>query len=181
MTVPKDTDWVHLRQSLSAVVRRRGVAPDDVEDVVQSALERALRNLERLEQAEKFEPWVKQIAANAAIDRLRAQQRQPRSEDLPDHLPALVDTPDTLLSYADCVASFLSLLPEADAAALRAKDINGVSFADLAAEIGLTIPGAKSRVQRARRRLAAALTRCCTSLAGASPEPFEGDCNPCCD
>lgn len=181
VTAPEVTDWARLSQSLSAVVRRRGVAAEDVEDLVQSALERALRKIEHLEQAEKFEPWIKQIAANAAIDRLRAQQRQPRCEGLPDDLPDQDYQPDALLTYADCLTPFLALLPDLDAQALRAKDLNGISFADLAAQTGLTIPGAKSRVQRARRRLAVAMTKCCASLATASPEPREGDCNPCCD
>lgn len=55
----------------------------------------------------------------------------------------------------------LNKLPAADQHALRAVDLGGMRQSDYAAAQGLSRSGAKSRVQRARRRLRDELERCC--------------------
>ncbi|MEM9029482.1 MAG: sigma-70 family RNA polymerase sigma factor [Pseudomonadota bacterium] len=167
MNVIPDARWADAVDGLRAVVRRRGVALDDVDDVVQSAIERALRRIHMLEQPDRFDAWLKQIAANAAIDQLRGAQRRAPEDDWAEaaNVPAGHDPIDPLLSFADCIAPMLHLLRPADSDAVRLKDLDGLSFADLAAMWSVSVPGAKSRVQRARRRLAEALIGCCASLA----------------
>jgi RNA polymerase sigma-70 factor (ECF subfamily) len=55
----------------------------------------------------------------------------------------------------------MELLDEPDREALRLVDAEGLGQKELAARLGLSITGAKSRVQRARRRLKEVLTDCC--------------------
>ncbi len=55
----------------------------------------------------------------------------------------------------------MSLIPEEDRRALRAVDVEGLSQKELAGRLGLSVTGARSRVQRARARLKEALLDCC--------------------
>ena len=92
------------------------------------------------------------------------------------------DPADHLLPYVDCVRPFLRRLSPADGEALSRKDLDGLSFEELASELALSVPGAKSRVQRARRRLAAELASCCIALKTArASEENASDCEAeCC-
>lgn len=157
--------WRAARIALAAVARRRGAPEAEVDDVVHSALEKALRRLGSLEDPARFEAWTKRIAANAAVDALRAARRRPIPLDLERHDRVVSPEPDApLLSFADCVAPFLARLSEKDRTALRLKDLEGRDYAALSTALGLSTPGAKARVRRARQRLAAAMRTCCGAL-----------------
>jgi len=64
----------------------------------------------------------------------------------------------------------LSELAPEDREAITLCDIEGMSQKDYAARLGLTLPGAKSRVQRARARLKLRLTVACQVTFDASGE-----------
>lgn len=53
-----------------------GLTPDDVDDVVQETFVRAFRHLGKLEQRERFLPWVLTIARNRAISRFARRQAE---------------------------------------------------------------------------------------------------------
>lgn len=61
----------------------------------------------------------------------------------------------------------LNYLPEKYRKAVRLADLEGMTQAQLADHLGLSLSGAKSRVQRGREQLKALLTECCK---------FEFDC-----
>lgn len=74
-------------------------------------------------------------------------------------------------------------LSEQDQHALRTVDLNGTPQKDYAQELGINYATAKSRVQRARKRLRLALERCCKIEldrrgAPTACKPREG--NDCC-
>ena len=81
---------------------------------------------------------------------------------LPEELAA---EPEAVLAPVDglaqCLPRVLSELAPEDREAIKLCDIEGMSQKDYAARLGLTLPGAKSRVQRARARLKARLTEAC--------------------
>jgi RNA polymerase sigma-70 factor, ECF subfamily len=82
--------------------------------------------------------------------------------DLPDDLPAGED--DAVLavdSLASCLTRVLGELSDEDRDAITECDLNGMSQEDYARKLGLSLPGAKSRIQRARKRLRAQLTQSC--------------------
>ncbi len=171
MTQHPDPAWQTVLGDLKAVVGRRGVHGPDADDVIQTAIEKALVKRDQLADGARFDVWLKAIAANVAIDFLRAQRRALHQVDIIDALENVQDEEargaagetgqSSLMSYADCVRPLLSQLSAQDAEAIRLKDLDGLSFADMAEQLGLSIPGAKSRVQRGRARLARALTDCC--------------------
>jgi len=185
MTIIPDDRWRGIVGRLRAVVRRRGVPEADIDDVVQTSLEKALRNIGTLSDQTRFEPWLKRIAANEALDRLRASQRGSAYEAISEIEPVAddMDAPDPLFAFADCVEPFLDRLPPQDAEILRLKDFDGRTHAELAEQLSLSVPGVKSRVQRARKRLAHDLMACCAVLR---QRPFQdinvnGSSGWCCD
>ncbi len=182
MSAISDARWRAAAAALKAVARRRGVDAAEVDDVVQSALEKALRRLDSLSNADRFEPWLKRIAANEALDRRRARRRREAALTAAAEAHAALASaqpaaPDPVIGFADCLEPFLRRLPRADAEILRRKDLEGRAIAEIAAETALSLPAAKSRVLRARRRLADALRACCPS-SGCDHRP--GGDSSCC-
>lgn len=194
MTPPSEEDWRRVIPSLRAVALRRGLSAAEADDAVQRALEKALRHLGRAAPVARFGPWLRRIAANEAIDHQRAMRSAPgrlvrieaecsEAEAAAAASAALTEPEaDPLLSYIDCLEPFMQRLAPADRDALILKDREGLTFAALAERLGLSTPGAKARVQRARRRLAKALTACCEELSASPPAPMPAqDCaGSCC-
>lgn len=60
-----------------------------------------------------------------------------------------------------CLRPMIEGLPEGYRRALVLADLEGKKGREVAEELGLSVPGAKSRVQRARRKLEVALLSCC--------------------
>ena len=166
MTETANRRWTLAINRLRAVVRRRGVPEADVDDVVQSALEKALRKLDTLEQPDRFDAWTNRIAANAAHDEVRKTAREPVQTKLDADATPLATTEEVqgILSFADCVHPMLNRLPRKDAELLRLKDLERRTFASLVTDYGLSVPVLKSRVQRARRQLAKEFEACCAVL-----------------
>ncbi|MEM9013122.1 MAG: sigma-70 family RNA polymerase sigma factor [Pseudomonadota bacterium] len=161
MTPIAEDRWRRAMMELRAVIVRRGVRGTDVDDVVQASLEKALRHLDRLQDPARFEAWVKRIAANAALDEMRAAGRRAPHLDA-DAIPlAEAEEVPGPLAFAACVAPFIARLAAADAEVLRLKDLEERTFSALAAHLAISLPAAKARVRRARQRLAAALRSCC--------------------
>jgi RNA polymerase sigma-70 factor (ECF subfamily) len=100
-----------------------------------------------------------QVACNALVDQVR---RHRAHEPLPDDLPwEPAESPPPVDGLADCVARVLGQLTPADADILRRGDLEGQTQSDYARAHDLSVPGAKSRLQRARARLREQLTRSC--------------------
>ena len=62
---------------------------------------------------------------------------------------------------ARCLLPLLDELPEPYREALRLTEFDGVTQREVASRLGLSLPGAKSRVQRARKMLREILLKCC--------------------
>jgi RNA polymerase sigma-70 factor (ECF subfamily) len=81
--------------------------------------------------------------------------------ELPDDLAAEHHETAAVESLAACLPRALSELSEDDREAITRCDLEGMTQEDYAHLKGLTLPGAKSRVQRARKRLREHLTGAC--------------------
>ena len=128
------------------------------EDMLQSLFLKALRQGERFCEVKHARGWLFRTARNALIDRSRLYK-----EEVP--LPELAQTepegPAPVESMVTCLPRALSELSEADADILRCCDLEHMTQHDYATLHGLSVPGAKSRLQRARRRLKSHLTKVC--------------------
>jgi RNA polymerase sigma-70 factor, ECF subfamily len=155
-----DSLWREHRARLYRFVLGRVGDAAAAEDIVQDVLVRAYERGDTLRDGGKLEQWLYQITRHAIIDHYRA--RRP-SAPLPDDLPE-AETPDgraARTELAGCIQPFIRNLPEHYRAAIDLSDIRGLTQQATADALGLSLSGAKSRVQRARRMLADMILDCC--------------------
>ncbi|MCX9154771.1 sigma-70 family RNA polymerase sigma factor [Niveibacterium sp. 24ML] len=153
--------WHRHEGELRHWLQRRlaGVAsPDEAEDMLQELFLKALRQGERFCALHNARAWLFEVARNALADRLRVRHEM---VELPEDLSIEPEAPAPVDSLASCLPRALAELDEEDREALVCCDLEGMTQAAFAQHKGLSLPGAKSRVQRARKRLRAHLTTVC--------------------
>ena len=158
--------WSGFRSRLADYVRRR-VDPASADDVVGTVLLRLVRHQDALNAATNPTAWILRVAANAVADhhRRRAVEcralEEFRAEDAAADESAEPSDRDTTAEFARCLIPFIRDLPPAYGEALMLTEIEGLTQAEAARRLGLSVSGMKSRVQRGRARLKRALLRCC--------------------
>jgi RNA polymerase sigma-70 factor (ECF subfamily) len=129
--------------------------PSAADDLVQTALERALAHWHQFDQRRDILVWVLSIAHNAHMDERRRHSHLMAVEplDLQDGPGAVAATlPDPGLRM-DLLAA-LARLPVEQRAAVVLVDISGYPVSEAAAILGVPEGTVKSRCARARARLA---------------------------
>lgn len=177
-------------QLLRYVTRRMGDATD-AEDLVQQIFLKVLQSSE-VPGADDFRPWLFRVARNAVIDvhrqrsvrrkqvgtagtALGASEAQARDSSIEsDVLEArAVADAEAIGRYA---AQLVQALTEQDRDALTEVDLAGRSQKDYAVDRSLSYVAAKSRVQRARKRLRQELEARCELTFDARGMPIH--CKP---
>lgn len=155
-----DEVWKSYRQELHRFVASRVGGGDVSEDLVHEVLVRAWTRHDQLSDPDKLRAWLYSITRNVIIDYYRAQRPH---DPLPDDLPDAADenAPTAEQQLASCLAPLIRQLPEEYAQALLLSDIDGVPQANIAEKFDLSVSGAKSRIQRARKMLREAVLECC--------------------
>ena len=152
--------WESLRTELVRFVRSRvgdGAAADDI---VHDVLLRALRELEGPEPPAHLRSWLYRVTRNAIVDHYRA--RRP-SSDLPEEIGTALAEEEASAEQelARCMEPLLGTLSPPYREALTLAEVEGLAQREIAERAGLTVSGAKSRVQRARKMLREAILACC--------------------
>jgi RNA polymerase sigma-70 factor (ECF subfamily) len=150
--------WDSHEPELRAWLRRRLNNSHDAEDMLQDLFIKALRQDKKFCEIANARAWLYEVARNALADRLRMKREQ---IELPDNLSAAHDEPDAVDTLAACLPRVLAKLPEEDREAITRCDLEGMRQQDYARLKDLSLPGAKSRLQRARKRLRDELTQTC--------------------
>ncbi|MBR9991186.1 MAG: RNA polymerase sigma factor SigZ [Gemmatimonadetes bacterium] len=156
----EDVLWRDWRTQLFRFVVKRVADEATAEDIVHDVLARAYTKHDTLRDGRKFEQWLYQITRNAVIDHYRA--RRP-SEPLPADLVAEDEaTPGSARrELARCMQPLIDSLPSHYRDAIVLAEMEGLTQQDMAHRLGLSLSGAKSRVQRARRMLEEKVLACC--------------------
>jgi RNA polymerase sigma-70 factor (ECF subfamily) len=151
--------WAELGHDLRGFIRARVRDHAAAEDILQDVFVKIHTRLPDLRDRERVGPWVYQIARNAVADHFR---RERPTEELPAELDEPTESADAERpDLRPAVARFLDVLPAEDREALRLTEFEGLSQRELAGRLGISVSGAKSRVQRARARLREQLEQCC--------------------
>ena len=141
-------------ERLRAFVRGRVRQEADADDIVQETLARAQASPAV---PERPEAWLLGIARRAVADHHRRKAPTVLLHDVAAETP-----PETVTAeVASWLRPMMGLLSEEDREALRLVDLDGLGQKELAERLGLSRTGAKSRVQRARRKLREILLECC--------------------
>jgi len=160
------TIWADLGQRVRRFVGARVNDPHAADDIAQDVMLKVQAQLDALPPDEKLPAWVFRIARNAIIDHYRARAVRDHA-DAADHEPAAAsveeaDQADAAAALTPCLVRMVEHLPEPYRAAMKLADFEGLSQRELAERAGVSLSGAKSRVQRARVMLRDMIQDCCT-------------------
>ena len=159
MTPTVETIWGEFAGKLGQFIRSRVSDPATAEDILQDVFVKIQARLDRLEDPDKLESWVYLIARNAVIDHYRTRKE---TTGIPESLPA--EPPENDPEMEGLKAAFRRMIyslpdPYRDALVLTA--FEGLTQKELARRLGVSLSGAKSRVQRGRAQLKQMLHECC--------------------
>ncbi len=152
--------WMEYHVKLHDFIERRVSDPMLADDILQDVFIKIHANIEHLESKEKIRAWIYKIAANAIIDYYRT------------HKP-VTELPETLSVFGDDsreeerneimtgLLSIINSLPPHYATAVMMSEFEGLTQQAIASRLGLSLSGAKSRVQRGRALLKERLLECC--------------------
>ena len=156
-TPSTDILWRELSDELRAFLRRRVADEHVAEDLLQDAFLRIHQHLDELRETPRVRAWVFQIGRNVIADHRRRHPVSSRAltGDVESEVP---DEPPDACGW---IESFLERLPERDRAAVRMAEIDALGHREIAARLGLSLSGARSRVSRGRDRLRRELEACC--------------------
>lgn len=150
--------WQSWQLALRRHVARRVREPADVDDVLQEVFLKLHGHRAGLREPGRLAAWLFRVADNAIADHYRG--RKPWSA-LPDDLVAPAAEADSTAELAICLAPMIAALPETYREALQLSEIEGLTQKAVAERLGLTLSGAKSRVQRGREHLRGLMLACC--------------------
>ena len=158
--------WEDFHAQLKHFILKR--VPDEfvAEDILQEVFVKIHLHIQTLKDEQKLQGWLYQIARNAITDYYRREQRLvsmpvvPERGDWQDE-ELLPTTEDAEQALAPAVASFVAALPPLYRQAIVLTEYEGLTQRELADRLGISLSGAKSRVQRARDRLKDMLLDCC--------------------
>jgi RNA polymerase sigma factor (sigma-70 family) len=145
---------------LLAYVRHMLRGSTEAEDVVQDVFLRAFGALRAGEREIAVRPWLYRVAHNRCIDYVRRAPATPLQPDelLPGGTDPVVEAERR--EQLERLVADLHNLPEAQRSALIIRELEGLSYDELATALGVTVPAVKSLLVRARTGLAdAALAR----------------------
>jgi RNA polymerase sigma-70 factor (ECF subfamily) len=158
--------WLRFGHDLKAFIARRVADPNDAEDLLQETFIKIHRNLNGLHADDRLAAWIYQIARNTIADFYRRNGREFESLDEGAEEDERLATGDeekwtVEQELALCLRPMVENLPDNYRQALWLTEFEGLSQVELAAQLGLSVSGAKSRVQRGRAMLRQQLLDCC--------------------
>lgn len=168
--MPADELWRELHDRLHGFIRARISDRESADDVAQEVLLRLHRSMHTLRAEDRLDAFAYRIARNAIIDHYRARAAAREAPAAPAELLARAEAENggdqdeegaAREELARCLAPLIRRLPEPYREALTLTDLGKLTQAEAAQVAGLSVPGMKARVQRARAQVHELLTGCC--------------------
>jgi len=139
---------------VASVLRRLLDDRRDVEEATQDVFVQAWRNLRRFRGDAQLFTWLYRIAVNEAL--MRRRRKRHDVQELDDRLAA---APDPEPGLRDLLVRELSALPFEYRTAVVLRDVEGLTNAEVAEALGISVAAAKSRIHRGRMQIRDALAQ----------------------
>jgi RNA polymerase sigma-70 factor (ECF subfamily) len=165
---------LHRDQVFGLALRMTG-SEADAQEITQETFLSAYQHLKEFRGEAAFGSWVHRIAANEAIGRLRRRKvQQATEEELKGpqfnehgshvHYPASdwsrrADEKALDQELASAISKATAALPDGFREVFLLRDVEGLSYEQVAEMTGLSLPAVKSRLHRARLALREAIDR----------------------
>ena len=161
MHPPVENVWAEFSDTLKRFILQRVGNEQAAEDILQDVFMKIHAGIAGLSDERRLQGWVYQITRNAIVDFYRKPQP---AQDLPEDLVAINgddDDSDVERKLALSLRGMVEQLPEEYRQAMILTAFEGLTQKEVADRLGLSLSGAKSRVQRGREKLRDLLLDCC--------------------
>jgi RNA polymerase sigma-70 factor (ECF subfamily) len=153
------------------------VGEAEAEDVAQEVFAKVSRSVDGFRGESSLSTWIYRIATNSAMDHLRKPATRQTanipaglpdddssdSEDtIPDHETPVLDTLLIRKDMNECIRGIVDSLPENYRTVLVLSDLEGLTNAEIAEVVGISLDTVKIRLHRARTRLRKELEAKCS-------------------
>lgn len=155
--------WIEHKSRLRSYIAKRVREDDVVDDILQDVFLKAYTTLHTVKSQDRLAAWLYRIAANTIADHYRGQKP---AEELSDELASPEQKPDYIADLALCVQPFIDDLPDPYRVPMVLSEMEGLTQKEVADRLGLSLSGAKSRVQRGREKLRQRFLQCCDIEVG---------------
>lgn len=154
-----ETLWKEYHAALRRFIQKRISDESAIDDLLQDIFVKVHSKIDTLKESSRVRSWLYQITRNAIIDYYRSRKRM---EELPKGLShSEKDERQALKELAGCVRPMIERLSEPYREALVLAELQGLTQKEVGEKQGISLPGAKSRVQRGRRKLKQLMLECC--------------------
>ncbi len=164
--------WRKFSDQVRGFIRSKVSSDEEAEDVLQDIFIRIHEGIEHLRHTDRVQSWVFGIARRALADHYRQKGRdkeEPVGSDIKtggiddlmldlNEFEGKHDVHEEVLSW---LIPMIDELPDKYGKPLKMADVKGKTQQEVADHLGLSLSGAKSRVQRARQKLGEVLAACC--------------------
>ena len=152
--------WKEYHDKLYGFILSRVNNPSVSDDILQEVFMRILSRIDTLKDCDKLQNWIYQITRNAIIDHYRGQKK---TSELPSMLTELeAETSDTVRKdINNCLMPMIESLPDPYRESIMLSEIKGKTQKEVAQKQGISLSGAKSRVQRGRAMIKDMMFGCC--------------------
>lgn len=174
MTTKTEELWKAVHDGLRAFIAKRVNDHDHVDDILQDVYVRVHRQMDTVNDPRRIVSWIYQVTRNAIIDHYRKPGRQ---REIPAGLSSELEVFDEVSKtseaargdesgesrseLAGCIRPMIERLSQDYRDAITLVEIAGLTQQAAAKQMGLSLSGMKSRVQRGRKQLKQMLDDCC--------------------
>jgi RNA polymerase sigma-70 factor (ECF subfamily) len=159
-TIEIDTVWKQHRTELQGFISSRIPDPSVTEDLLQDVFLKIHLKKDQLRDSARLQSWLYRITRNVITDFYRKNRSKTELKSVYESWVEEEER-DVVKELAGCVVPFVKVLPEPYQEAVMLVDLQGMKQTELAVHQGISLSGAKSRVQRGRRMLKQILESCC--------------------
>lgn len=151
--------WHEYHMKLASFIKSK-VSEDVADDLLQDVFIKVHAQIDSLKEDAKLESWLYQITRNAIIDHYRSKRT---TEELPDWLEQPQPEEEEVIrkELSACLEPMVKALPDKYRKAVQMSEIENKNQQEVAELEGISLSGAKSRVQRGRALLKTMLHDCC--------------------
>ncbi|WP_291129008.1 sigma-70 family RNA polymerase sigma factor [Flavobacterium sp. UBA7682] len=149
--------WEVYSKDLKRYVFSQIKDEDTTNDVLQEVFIKIHLNIASLQKKESVKSWVFTIAHNTLMNFLNKKSIPFPIEDVADDFSA----DEEIHSAKSCLLPLIKNLPEKYSEPLLLSEIKGKKQSEVANLLGITLSGAKSRIQRGRKLLQQGFMDCC--------------------
>jgi len=130
---------------------------EDSDEIVQAVFLKLWEKRKTLDEIENVGAWLRKIAANLCIDRLRAARRVKRTPvfELPSDFPESKGSAEILVQkeMLDAVMEAVKLLPPVERTVILLYTLGGLTTNEIAEQLGTASSTVRNQVLQARKKI----------------------------